>query len=227
MDSRLQAFKSPEFDRVFGAVASLAGAADEERVDVAEIEAEASDGLTAIVRQARAQNPDPASRILLIKGATGTGKTHTLLTAIRRMHQDGGVYAALFPMVDLVSERDLDAWLLRALISRLSERYLVSADAPSPLARLAAAVLQRAQPDLMAAFRRDVLRDEGDIRDFEIRPLVCRFLGRLRDGAIHAHDGRRRRSAKARNRGVWGGAAQRGLWGFGHSVAVEIGRKPI
>ena len=43
----------------------------------------------------------------------------------------------------------------------------------------------------------------------------------------HVHDGRRRRSAKARNRGIWGGAAQRGLWGFSHSVAVEIGRKPI
>ena len=172
MDPRLQAFISPEFDRVFGAVASLAGAADEERVDVREIEAEASDALNMIAAQARAQNPDPASRILLIKGATGTGKTHTLLTAIRRMHQEGGVYAALFPMVDLVAEKDLDAWLLRALISRLSERYLVSADSPSPLARLAAAVLQRAQPDLMAAFRRDVLRDEGDIRDFDLRPLV-------------------------------------------------------
>src|ERR1700754_4797507 len=38
MDQRLEAFVSPEFDRVFGAVASLAGAADEERLDVAEIE---------------------------------------------------------------------------------------------------------------------------------------------------------------------------------------------
>ena len=179
MDPRLQAFKSPDFDRVFGAVASLAGAADEERVDVPEIEAEASDALTAIVRQARAQNPDPASRILLIKGATGTGKTHTLLTAIRRMHQEGGVYAALFPMVDLVAEKDLDAWLLRALVSRMSERYLVSADSPSPLARLAGAVLQRAQPDLMAAFRRDVLRDEGDIRDFELRPLIVSIRSKL------------------------------------------------
>jgi hypothetical protein len=179
MDPRLQAFKSPDFDRVFGAVASLAGAADEERVDVPEIEAEASDALTAIVRQARAQNPDPASRILLIKGATGTGKTHTLLTAIRRMHQEGGVYAALFPMVDLVAEKDLDAWLLRALVSRMSERYLVSADSPSPLARLAGAVLQRAQPDLMAAFRRDVLRDEGDIRDFDLRPLILSIRSKL------------------------------------------------
>src|SRR5271166_1749687 len=179
MDFRLQAFKSPDFDRVFGAVASLAGAADEERVDVPEIEAEASDALTAIVRQARAQNPDPASRILLIKGATGTGKTHTLLTAIRRMHQAGGVYAVLFPMVDLVAEKDLDAWLLRALISRLSERYLVAAGTPAPLTKLAFALLSYGQSDLAKAFRKEVLADGGDIRDFDLRSLVVSIRGQL------------------------------------------------
>ena len=33
MDLRLKAFESPEFERVFGAVASLAGAADEDLRD--------------------------------------------------------------------------------------------------------------------------------------------------------------------------------------------------
>ncbi|MEJ2124966.1 MAG: hypothetical protein P8Y47_09220 [Alphaproteobacteria bacterium] len=37
MDPRLEAFKSPEFFRVFGAVASLAGAAEEEELDVSAI----------------------------------------------------------------------------------------------------------------------------------------------------------------------------------------------
>jgi hypothetical protein len=179
MDPRLQAFKSSEFDRVFGAVASLAGAADEERLDVPEIEAEANDAISMIAAQARALNPDPASRILLIKGATGTGKTHTLLTAIRRMHQEGGVYAALFPMVDLVAEKDLDAWLLRALVSRLSERYLVASGAPSPLARLADEALKRGQPDLVSAFRHEVLDDGGDVRDFDLKPLVASIRAKL------------------------------------------------
>ncbi len=183
-DPRLKAFESSEFDRVFGAVASLAGAADEERIDVPEIEADASDALARIVANASGQNPDPASRILLIKGATGTGKTHTLLTAIRRMHQVGGVYAALFPMVDLVTEKDLDAWLLRALISRLCERYLVAQGEPSPLGQLAEAILEHAEPNMAAAFRRDVLRDGGDIRDFDIRPLIVSIRGKLQK---HSH----------------------------------------
>src|SRR6516165_6241336 len=130
MDLRLEAFASPEFERVFSAVASLAGAADEERLDVPEIEAEASAALDGIAARARSRNPDPASRILLLKGATGTGKTHTLVTAIRRLHGQGGIYAAMFPMVDLVAEKDLDGWLLRAIVSRFSERYLVAANAP-------------------------------------------------------------------------------------------------
>src|SRR5579883_1798841 len=173
MDPRLKAFESPEFDRVFGAVASLAGAAEEERLDVPEIESEAADAINAIVAQACAQNPDPASRILLIKGPTGTGKTHTLLTAIRRLHQQGTLYAALFPMVDLVAEKELDAWLLRALISRLSERYLVAAGLPSPLSRLADQVLAQAPSNIAMPFRREVLEEGGDIRDFDLRPLIA------------------------------------------------------
>ncbi len=179
MDLRLKAFESPEFDRVFGAVASLAGAAEEERFDVPEIEAEADAALNAIADQARSQNPDPASRILLIKGATGTGKTHTLLTAIRRMHQKGGVYAALFPMVDLVAEKDLDSWLLRAIVSRLSERYLVASGAPSPLSRLARTVLGQGQRELAEVFQREVFNDGGDIRDFDLRPLIVSIRAQL------------------------------------------------
>jgi len=180
MDARLKAFKSPEFERVFGAVASLAGAADEERLDVPEIEAQADDALNSIVAHARGKNPDPASRILLIKGQTGTGKTHTLLTAIRRKHAEGGIYAAMFPMVDLVAEKDLDAWLLRALVTRLSERYLVAAGSLSPLARLADVLLGLGQPDLASIFRRDVLIEGGDINDFDLRPLITSIRTQLR-----------------------------------------------
>jgi hypothetical protein len=172
MDIRLEAFKSPEFDRVFGAVASLPGAVDEERLNVPDIEADADKALSGIVAQAKAKNPDPAARLLLIRGQTGTGKTHTLLTAIRRMHRQGHVYAALFPMVDPVSEAEFDSWLLRALITRLSERYLAPQDEPAPLFRLAERLLTFGDKKLAASFRGDVLDNDGDVRDFDLRPLV-------------------------------------------------------
>lgn len=172
MDKRLEALKSPEFDRIFGAVASLPGAADEENLDVPDIEAEADVALAGIVAQAKGQNPDPASRLLLLRGQTGTGKTHTLLTAIRQMHRSGDIYAAIFPMVDPVSEKELDPWLLRALITRLSERYLVPQGALSPLSQLALKLLTFGDAALAASFRSDVLHAAGDIRDFDLRPLV-------------------------------------------------------
>ena len=52
MDPRLEAFKSPEFFRVFGAVASLAGAAEEEELDVSDIEPTADEAIAGVVRQA-------------------------------------------------------------------------------------------------------------------------------------------------------------------------------
>src|SRR5262245_8189225 len=136
MDPRLEAFKSPEFFRVFGAVASLAGAAEEEWFDVSDIGPTADEGIAGIVHQARTKNPDPASRLLLIKGQTGTGKTHTLLTAVRGLHRHGDVFAAVMPMVEFVSEAQFDAWLTRSLVTRLSEPYLVPEGAPVPLVAL-------------------------------------------------------------------------------------------
>jgi len=45
--------------------------------------------------------------------------------------------------------------------------------------------------------------------------LMCRFLGRRNADAIHVLGSRRPRSAKARNRGVWGSdgaAGAMGIW---------------
>jgi hypothetical protein len=172
MDSRIEAFKSPEFDRIFGAVASLPGAADEEALDVAAIDTAARQGLAAAVAQARAGNPDPASRLLLIKGAAGTGKTHTLVTAIRQLHAEGVVYGAVLPMVDPVAEAEFDAWLTRAIVTRLSEPHLVRAGASVPLHKLAEKLLAAAPEPLAAAFRAHVF-DGAEIGANEFRRLVA------------------------------------------------------
>src|SRR5262249_5969904 len=73
----------------------------------------------------------------------------------------------------------LDAWLLRALVSRLSERYLVAAGAPSPLTRLAHAVLAQGQRELAQAFQREGFTEGGDIRDFDLRPLIVSIPAQL------------------------------------------------
>jgi len=45
-------------------------------------------------------------------------------------------------------------------------------------------------------------------------PSLCRFLGRRNADAIHVLGSRRPRSAKARNRGVWGSDGAAGAMGI-------------
>jgi hypothetical protein len=179
MDPRLEAFKSPEFSRVFGAVASIAGAAEEEALDVCAIEPTADEAIAAIVHQARTSNPDPAARLLLIKGQTGTGKTHTLLTAVRALHREGDVFAVVLPMVEFVTESQFDAWLTRSLVQRLCEPYLVPEGSPVPLIRLAEALLDLI-PNVTAKKIR-VLMDGGEmtVSESEFRALVSGIRARL------------------------------------------------
>lgn len=179
MDPRLEAFKSPEFPRVFGAVASLAGAAEEEMLDVSAIEPTADEAIASIVQQARTSNPDPASRLLLLKGQTGTGKTHTLLTAVRALHRHGDVFAVVLPMVEFVNETQFDAWLARSLVSRLSEPYLVPEGTPVPIIRLAEALLDLITNVTSRKIR--TLMDGGDayISEPEFKTLVGGIRSRL------------------------------------------------
>ncbi|MDX2265939.1 MAG: DUF87 domain-containing protein [Hyphomicrobiales bacterium] len=173
MDLRLEAFRSPEFDRVFGAVASLPGAPDEEALDVAAIETEARRAIAAAVHHAKAGNPDPASRLLLLKGAAGTGKTHTLLTVIRQLHAAGGLYGVVLPMIDPVAEDAFDAWLTRAIVTRLAEPHLAPAGAPLPLHALAEKILALATPALASAFRAQTLDAAGDMTPSDFQRLVA------------------------------------------------------
>ncbi len=179
MDPRLEAFKSPEFFRVFGAVASLAGAAEEEELDVSDIVPTADEAIAGVVRQAQLRNPDPASRLLLIKGQTGTGKTHTLLTAVRSLHRESDVFAVVLPMVEFVSEAQFDAWMTRSLLTRLSEPYLVPKGTPVPLVRLANALLDLFPTAVSKRLKEAAAVGDVTVSEPEFRGLVAGIRSRL------------------------------------------------
>lgn len=179
MDSRLEAFKSPDFFRVFGAVASLSGAAEEELLDVSDIGPTADEGIASVVHHARGKNPDPASRLLLIKGQTGTGKTHTLLTAVRALHRQGDVFAVVLPMVEFVTEEQFDAWLTRSFITRLSEPYLVPEGAPVPLVALGLTLLELAPGPLADRLKKAVIEGDVSVSEAEFKGLVNTIRSRL------------------------------------------------
>ena len=49
-------------------------------------------------------------------------------------------------------------------------------------------------------------------------PRLCRFSDAGMAGLSTRSSGRRPKSAKARNRGLWAAAVPRVLWGFGHEL---------
>jgi hypothetical protein len=179
MDPRLEALKSPEFFRVFGAVASLAGAAEEELLDVSDIGPTADEAIANVVHHARSKNPDPASRLLLIKGQTGTGKTHALLTAVRGLHRHGDVFAVVLPMVEFVSESQFDAWLTRSLVTRLSEPYLVPEGSPVPLIALANALLDLVPGHVAKRLKQAANDGDVSVSETEFKGLVSGIRSRL------------------------------------------------
>ncbi len=179
MDPRLEAFKSPEFFRVFGAVASLAGAAEEELLDVSDIGPTADEAIASIIHHARNKNPDPASRLLLIKGQTGTGKTHTLLTAVRGLHRHGDVFAVVLPMVEFVSETQFDAWLTRSLVTRLSEPYLVPEGSPVPLVALGNALLDLVPGPVAKRLKQAASEGDVSVSEAEFKGLVAGIRSRM------------------------------------------------
>jgi hypothetical protein len=171
LDPRLEAFRSPEFHRVFAAVASLPGAANEELLDVSSIQPQVSAAILSIVRQAAAQN-DPASRLLLIRGQTGVGKTHALVTVIRQLHQQHNVFGAVLPVIDPVSEAEFDSWLTRSVVTRLSETFLAGAGKRVPLQRLAESLLELAPRSMGQTYRVAASRGSARLREAEFRTLV-------------------------------------------------------
>ena len=55
----------------------------------------------------------------------------------------------------------------------------MAAGAPSPLTRLARTVVAQGQSDLAKPFEQDVFGEGGDIRDFDLRPLIVSIRARL------------------------------------------------
>ena len=160
-------------------MASLAGAAEEEELDVSAIEPTADEAIATIVQQAMTKNHDPASRLLLVKGQTGTGKTHTLLTAVRGLHRHANVYAAVLPMVEFVSEDQFDAWLTRNIVTRLSEPYLTPKGAPVPLIRLANSLLDLVPGLVSKRLKEAAAVGDVEVSETEFKGLVSGIRSRL------------------------------------------------
>jgi hypothetical protein len=174
------AFLSPFADDLFSGVAAFGDARALETLDVADGQKPARQAIdAAIVNALDPRNHNPGSRIALIKGEAGSGKSHVLTITFKRAASMKEVYPAVLQLTAPVSREEYGTWLLDATIRQLSARHFADDSNHSPLRRLAGRLLDRLELAEKDKFLRAI--DELD-NDDEIL-LSLRLAKRIRQEA--------------------------------------------
>src|SRR5215467_2088853 len=118
------AFLSPLADDLFSAVAAFGDAQALQTFDVADFQKPARQAIDGAINNAlNPRNYNPGSRIALIKGDAGSGKSHVLTTTFKHAASTREVYPAVLQLTAPVSCEAYDTWLLDAIIRQLSARH--------------------------------------------------------------------------------------------------------
>ena len=125
--------------------------------------------------------PSVGSRIVLVKGEAGSGKSHVLTTSFKRAAAipRGEVYPAVLQLTAPVEKKDYDMWLVDALFRQLSARHFADDQNQNPLRRLAGRLLSR----ISVAEQDEYLRLIDDIEGDGVIPLAQKFARKVRRDA--------------------------------------------
>ncbi len=177
----LAAFLSSRADDLFSSVAAFADARELEAIDVEDGQQNARLAINTAIANALRQRKNPGSRLALIKGDAGSGKSHVLATMFKRAASMpmGEVYPAVLQLTAPVKQGEYETWLVDATVRELSARHFADDSNHSPLRRLAGRLLAKIQVAEQDEYLRliDDLEDDGEI------PLSLKFAKRIRHEA--------------------------------------------
>ncbi|RKG56556.1 DUF853 family protein [Corallococcus sp. AB011P] len=164
-DARLKAFLS-DGPEIFNSVQQGQTLWKRDPFDVPSINAPARVAFERLVKRATAQTPPEDGRILLLKGDSGSGKTHLVRAFRNSVHESGRGYVGYLPMT--VDVTHYDRYILSEVIDSLEKPYDHGHVEDTGLMLLSEAVLKRCT-NIFAAHipDEDVLDDEelhGNIR---------------------------------------------------------------
>jgi hypothetical protein len=150
------AFLSPQADDLFESVAAFANARELEKLDVTSGQSSARKALGRAIENAARRRPSPATRIALIKGEAGSGKTHVLTTIFKKAAAIpvAEFYPAVLQLTAPVGTADYEKWLLDASFRELMARHFPDHLNQSPLKRLAEHLLDHIEVDERNEFMR-------------------------------------------------------------------------
>src|SRR5262249_32948284 len=122
--------------------------------------------------------PSPGSRIALVKGEAGSGKSHILTTTFKQAAAvpANDVYPAVLQLTAPVATGEYDKWLVDAAFRQLTARHFADQANQAPLRRLAERLLER----VTTGEREEFLRQIEDVENDEEIPLAKRFAAKIR-----------------------------------------------
>lgn len=171
------AFLSPRAEALFSAVAVFGDAQELDVLDVSEGQQPARRAIETVIANALNCMPSVGSRMVLIKGEAGSGKSHVLTTSFKRAAAlpRGEVYPAVLQLTAPVDKKGYEVWLLDALFRQLTARHFSDDHNCSPLRRLAGRLLGRVELDEQEEFLRlidDLDNDEEIDRALRIAKKI-------------------------------------------------------
>ena len=163
--SMTEALLGQQADDLFVSVASVPDAKELQALDV-EGQLDARQAIATAIRNAQRLRASPGSRIALVKGEVGSGKTHVLTTALQQAAGQASdeVYPIILQLTAPVTRETYERWLLQASFREFGARHFSNDSAPSPLRRLAKRLLEKVPSDQAILFRQ-LFQDASDERE--------------------------------------------------------------
>lgn len=145
----MEAFISPSSDSLFNIVATFGDADELLEMDVVDGQSEARKAINTAINNAILMKSSPGARFALIKGETGTGKSHVLTTELKKwaLSKSAEIYPLVLQLTAPVKVVDYEKWLLDATFRELASRHFANDRNQSPLRRMAERLLDRIEVD--------------------------------------------------------------------------------
>ncbi|MBX2800637.1 MAG: ATP-binding protein [Myxococcales bacterium] len=161
--STMEAFLGQTADDLFVSVASVPDARELNALDVAG-QHEARQAIGTAIANAQRHKASAGSRIALVKGEVGSGKTHVLTTALQQaaLVPEGEVYPVILQLTAPVTRDTYERWLLQASFREVGARHFSGEGSRSPLRRLADRLLERVETELCTELLQYVQRQDDD-----------------------------------------------------------------
>ena len=182
LDLLKQAFIAPDTDDLFVSVAAFSEARELAELDVAHGHAAGRRALQMAITNAARRRASEGTRVALIRGAAGAGKTHLVAASLRLAAADPSqsVLPAVLQLTAPVKIEDYERWLLDAVFRELAARHFPDEVGHSPLRRLADRLLSRVSNEDRDQFLDyiDDIDEDGEI------PMAIDLGKRIRRSAL-------------------------------------------